>query len=121
MSGIAAVVGEDRRLVSMVPLVAIGGQRHGPMDRIDVQRQVPLLRRLIAPREARENTHPLRLDYRGFDAVPTTSFHYVRDVRLRAAVADFLDRERAAVDAQIDLINRETAFKREPGPEGSDS
>lgn len=53
---------------------------------------------------------------RGFDAVATTSMHYLHDRRLRAAVADFLERERTAVGAQIDYLHDLTALKRGPGP-----
>jgi uncharacterized protein len=45
--------------------------------------------------------------HRGFAPVATWSAHWLADVRLRAAVADFLRRERAAVDEYI----RQTAEK----------
>ena len=55
---------------------------------------------------------------RGFDAVETRSVHWLRDRRLRAAVADFLDRERPAVAAEIEWLGTRTARRRDGG--GSD-
>jgi uncharacterized protein len=52
---------------------------------------------------------------RGFDAVPTTSMHYLHDPRLRAAVDEFLGRERVAVEGHIDALQEGTALKRGPG------
>lgn len=54
---------------------------------------------------------------RGFDAVATTSMHYLHDRRLRHAVDEFLARERAAVAGHIDALHELTALKRGPGPE----
>ncbi|MGH0029436.1 MAG: GNAT family N-acetyltransferase [Myxococcota bacterium] len=50
---------------------------------------------------------------RGFDAQPTRSLHYLRDPRLRAAVARFLDQERAEAHDVIDHMNAQSALKRE--------
>jgi hypothetical protein len=50
---------------------------------------------------------------RGFDATPTHSLHWIRDKRFRAAVADYLGRERAAVADQIEWYGENTARKRE--------
>jgi predicted N-acyltransferase len=52
---------------------------------------------------------------RGFDATPTTSMHRLRDRRLAAAVARFLDDEREAVDAEIAYLTSKTALKRDDG------
>jgi len=49
---------------------------------------------------------------RGFDARETWSMHFVRDPRLRAAIADFLARERAAVRDEIAWFDERTAHKR---------
>jgi predicted N-acyltransferase len=51
---------------------------------------------------------------RGFDARETVSLHFVRAPRLRAAIADFLRRERAAVQEEIDWFGTRTALKRGP-------
>jgi hypothetical protein len=49
---------------------------------------------------------------RGFDARETLSMHFVRDRRLRAAIADFLGREGAAVENEIASFDARTALKR---------
>jgi len=51
---------------------------------------------------------------RGFDPQPTVSMHFLADPRLAAAVARFLDRERAQVDRTIDWLQEESELKREP-------
>jgi predicted N-acyltransferase len=43
---------------------------------------------------------------RGFDATETVSMHWIRDRRFRAAVADYLVRERAAVANEIEWFTR---------------
>ena len=50
---------------------------------------------------------------RGFDATATHSLHWIRDKRFRAAVADYLVRERAAVADQIEWYGEKTARKRD--------
>lgn len=50
---------------------------------------------------------------RGFDARETLSMHFVREPRLRAAIADFLGREGAAVRDEIAWFDRRTALKRD--------
>ena len=53
---------------------------------------------------------------RGFDPRPTESVHFIRDTRLRAAVADFLARERPAVAREIEWLDERTALRRDrPG------
>ena len=54
---------------------------------------------------------------RGFDAQPTESMHFIRDPRLRAAVADFLAHERPAVLREIEWLDERTALRR-GRPEG---
>jgi hypothetical protein len=49
---------------------------------------------------------------RGFDATPTDSMHWIRDRRFRAAVADYLARERDAVAGEIAWWDERTAHKR---------
>jgi predicted N-acyltransferase len=51
---------------------------------------------------------------RGFDPQPTVSMHFLADPRLAAAVARFLDRERAQVDRTIDWLQEDSELKREP-------
>jgi hypothetical protein len=48
---------------------------------------------------------------RGFDAQPTWSAHWLADRRLHAAVARFLERERAEADAAIGWIRERSALK----------
>jgi predicted N-acyltransferase len=50
---------------------------------------------------------------RGFDARETRSMHFVRDRRLRSAIADFLVREGAAVQQEIAWFDTRTALKRD--------
>ena len=53
---------------------------------------------------------------RGFEPRETTSMHFLRDGRLRAAVADFLARERAAVQDEVEWLETRSALKRDrPG------
>lgn len=50
---------------------------------------------------------------RGFDAVPTWSFHWLADARLRRAVAEFLERERAETGHAIDWYRSHSARRRD--------
>ncbi len=50
---------------------------------------------------------------RGFDATETTSMHWIRDRRFRAAIADYLQRERAAVADEMEYYDEKTARKRD--------
>ncbi len=49
---------------------------------------------------------------RGYRPVPTFSAHYIRDPGFRRAVEDFLERERAAVVAEIGALGGMTPFRR---------
>ena len=49
---------------------------------------------------------------RGYVAVPTWSAHYIADAGFRAAVSDFVDRERKAMERQIDFLAGMAPFKR---------
>jgi len=49
---------------------------------------------------------------RGYRPVPTFSAHYLRDPGFRRAVEDFLERERAAVVAEIGALGEMTPFRR---------
>jgi predicted N-acyltransferase len=53
---------------------------------------------------------------RGFDAVPTWSFHWLADSRLRRAVAHFLERERAETGQAIDWYRAHSANRRDATP-----
>jgi hypothetical protein len=53
---------------------------------------------------------------RGFEATQTDSMHFVREPRFRAAVADYLRRERAAVAREIEYLGEETALRRDRRP-----
>src|SRR3546814_19709252 len=50
---------------------------------------------------------------RGYAPVPTWSAHYIADPRFRAAVDDFLVREREAAEQEREWINEKTPFRRE--------
>ncbi len=50
---------------------------------------------------------------RGYEPVRTTSFHYIADPGFRAAVADFLDRERRGVAQDQMLLGERTPFRRD--------
>jgi predicted N-acyltransferase len=49
---------------------------------------------------------------RGYRPVPTYSAHYLADPRLRAAVADYLEREREAVAEEIEALQELTPFRK---------
>ncbi|MEH3045789.1 GNAT family N-acetyltransferase [Sphingomonas adhaesiva] len=49
---------------------------------------------------------------RGYVPVPTWSAHYIPDAGFRRAVADFLTRERAAVEADQEFMGAMTPFRR---------
>jgi uncharacterized protein len=49
---------------------------------------------------------------RGYRAVPTWSAHYIADPGFRAAVADFLRRERPAVEREIAALDELAPFRR---------
>ncbi|MFN3514732.1 MAG: GNAT family N-acetyltransferase [Phenylobacterium sp.] len=53
---------------------------------------------------------------RGYLPVPVRSAHYIADPRLRAPVADFVERERAAVDGEMEWLAEEfSPFRRDGG------
>jgi predicted N-acyltransferase len=49
---------------------------------------------------------------RGYGPVPTWSAHYIADRGFRAAVADFVERERRAVDNEIAFLGEMTPFRK---------
>jgi uncharacterized protein len=49
---------------------------------------------------------------RGYEAVPTYSAHYIANPGFRSAVADFLDRERAAMEREIAFLGEMAPFKK---------
>lgn len=51
---------------------------------------------------------------RGYVATPTWSAHHLPDPGFRAAVADFLARERAAIEREIELLGTLAPFRRGP-------
>ena len=57
---------------------------------------------------------------RGFDARPTYSLHHLADPRLRAAVARFLESERARAGELLAELERQSARKAPPGAELED-
>lgn len=50
---------------------------------------------------------------RGYEPVVTASLHYIPDPGFRHAVADFLDRERAAVASEIEWAREALPYRRE--------
>src|SRR3546814_17661172 len=50
---------------------------------------------------------------RGYAPVPTWSAHYIADPRFRAAVDDFLVREREAAEQEREWLSEKTPFRRE--------
>ncbi|MEN3162783.1 GNAT family N-acetyltransferase [Tistrella mobilis] len=55
---------------------------------------------------------------RGYEPVTTRSAHWLADPRLAHAVKDFLDRERAAVDAEAEALGEHLPFRRDQsGPD----
>ena len=49
---------------------------------------------------------------RGYRPAPTWSAHHIADPRLRAAVADFLDAERRAIEHEIHVLDTMTPFRK---------
>lgn len=49
---------------------------------------------------------------RGYVPVPTYSAHYIPDPGFRAAIADYLERERAAIAREIEFLGDMVPFKR---------
>ena len=49
---------------------------------------------------------------RGYGPVPTWSAHYIADTGFRAAVADFVERERRAVEREIAFLGEMTPFRK---------
>jgi uncharacterized protein len=49
---------------------------------------------------------------RGFDAKPTNSMHFLADRRLARAVADYLARERRAVERHIEHMDGRSALRK---------
>jgi len=49
---------------------------------------------------------------RGYAPVRTTSAHWIADPSFRAAIADFLERERAGVAADVNYLETRTPFKK---------
>jgi predicted N-acyltransferase len=49
---------------------------------------------------------------RGYVPVPTFSAHYIPDPGFRAAIADYLERERLAVAREIEFLGEMAPFRR---------
>ena len=49
---------------------------------------------------------------RGYGPVPTWSAHFIADPGFRAAVADFVERERRAVEREIEFLGEMTPFRK---------
>lgn len=49
---------------------------------------------------------------RGYAPVPTWSAHFIADAGFRAAVADFVERERRAVEREIEFLGEMTPFRK---------
>ena len=49
---------------------------------------------------------------RGYGPIPTWSAHYIADTGFRAAVADFVERERRAVEREIAFLGEMTPFRK---------
>jgi len=49
---------------------------------------------------------------RGFDARPTSSMHFLADTRLARAVAEYLERERRAVERHISSMDERSALRK---------
>jgi predicted N-acyltransferase len=49
---------------------------------------------------------------RGFDATPTDSMHYLADPRLATAVAEYLSRERRAMERHIETLDARSALRK---------
>jgi predicted N-acyltransferase len=54
---------------------------------------------------------------RGYRPVVTHSLHWIADAGFRAAVADFLERERAAVDEEVEVLTALGPFRRDRAEE----
>ena len=50
---------------------------------------------------------------RGYEPVVTKSAHYLADPGLHSAVADYLTRERRAVDHEVEILGAHTPFKKD--------
>lgn len=50
---------------------------------------------------------------RGYAPVPTWSAHFIADAGFRRAVADFLDRERAAEEVEAEFLEQHLPFRKE--------
>ena len=59
-----------------------------------------------------QGTHKIQ---RGYLPSATYSAHWIRDPGFRDAVADFLERERAAIDHEIDELSEYSPFRQEKG------
>ncbi|TMJ20322.1 MAG: N-acetyltransferase [Alphaproteobacteria bacterium] len=70
---------------------------------------VAIVRGLARVEAGAQGQHKLA---RGYRPVPTWSAHYIRDVRLRDAVAGFLEAERRAVAREIAALDEMTPFRR---------
>jgi len=56
---------------------------------------------------------------RGFEPAPTESMHWIQDPRLRAAVQDFVGRERRAVGREVGWLAARSALRRNSDPGGA--
>ena len=72
--------------------------------------EVAIARRLKTVEAGAQGDHKLA---RGYVPVPTWSAHYIPDPSFRRAIADFLVRERRAVERQIEFLNELAPFKKE--------
>lgn len=70
-----------------------------------------IARRLARVEAGAQGEHKLA---RGYVPVPTWSAHYIADPGFRAAIEDFVERERLAVERQIEFLGEMTPFRRCP-------
>lgn len=72
-----------------------------------------LERRLLRVEAGAQGEHKLA---RGYEPVETFSAHEIADARLAAAIKDFLRRERAHVEAEIEVYGEHVPFKKDERP-----
>jgi len=68
-----------------------------------------IARRLKTVEAGAQGSHKLA---RGYQPVPTWSAHFIVDPGFRSAIADYLERERRAVTADIEFLAEMGPFKK---------
>ena len=93
-------------------LAAVRPEAHGTVRALVAAIDAALALGLKRVEAGAQGAHKLA---RGYLPTPTYSLHYIANEGFRRAVEDYLERERAAVDEEIEFLLDKGPFRKAPG------